>query len=113
MYAHGDPDPRPLKSWLVKGRIPTCGHGLLSGQWGTYKSFVALEFATALMTSQPFLGSIIKRQCGVLFLAAEGADEMRLRLNAAVGKNAGTCRGRRSVGTRRLRFCSRRERLRS
>jgi hypothetical protein len=89
MYAHGDPDPRPLKSWLVKGRIPTCGHGLLSGQWGTYKSFVALEFATALMTSQPFLGSIIKRQCGVLFLAAEGADEMRLRLNAAVREKCG------------------------
>ena len=56
MYAHGDPDPRPLKSWLVKGLIPACGHGLLSGQWGTYKSFVALELATALMTAQPFLG---------------------------------------------------------
>jgi hypothetical protein len=34
LHAHGDPDPRPLKSWLVKGRIPACGHGLLSGQWG-------------------------------------------------------------------------------
>jgi hypothetical protein len=89
LHAHGDPDPRPLKSWLVKGRIPTCGHGLLSGQWGTYKSFVALELATALMTSQPFLGGIIKRQCGVLFLAAEGADEMRLRLNAAVREKCG------------------------
>src|SRR5262249_28705054 len=81
MYAHGDPDPRPLKSWLVKGLIPACGHGLLAGQWGTYKSFIALELATALMTAQPFLGGMVKRQCGVLFLAAEGADEMRLRLN--------------------------------
>jgi hypothetical protein len=89
MYAHGDPDPRPLKSWLVKGLIPACGHGLLSGQWGTYKSFVALELATTLMTAQPFLGSMIKRQCGVLFLAAEGADEMRLRLNAAVREKCG------------------------
>ena len=26
MYAHGDPDPRPLKNWLVKGLIPACGH---------------------------------------------------------------------------------------
>jgi AAA domain len=89
MYAHGDPDPRPLKSWLVKGLIPACGHGLLSGQWGTYKSFVALELATTLMTAQPFVGSMIKRQCGVLFLAAEGADEMRLRLNAAVREKCG------------------------
>lgn len=89
MYAHGDPDPRPLKAWLVKGLIPACGHGLLSSQWGTYKSFVALELATALMTAQPFLGGMIKRQCGVLFLAAEGADEMRLRLNAAVREKCG------------------------
>ena len=32
---------------------------------------------------------MIKRQCGVLFLAAEGADEMRLRLNAAVREKCG------------------------
>ena len=89
MYAHGDPDPRPLKSWLVKGLIPACGHGLLAGQWGTYKTFVALELTTALMTAQPFLGGIVKRQCGVLFLAAEGADEIRLRLNAAVREKCG------------------------
>jgi AAA domain len=89
MYAHGDPDPRPLRSWLVKGLIPACGHGLLAGQWGTYKSFVALELATALMTAQPFLGGMVKRQCGVLFLAAEGADELRLRLNAAVREKCG------------------------
>ena len=89
MYAHGDPDPRSLKSWLVKGLIPACGHGLLAGQWGTYKSFIALELATALMTAQPFLGGMVKRQCGVLFLAAEGADEMRLRLNAAVREKCG------------------------
>jgi hypothetical protein len=89
MYAHGDPDPRPLKSWLVKDLIPACGHGLLAGQWGTYKSFIALDLTTALMTAQPFLGSIVKRQCGVLFLAAEGADELRLRLNAAVREKCG------------------------
>ena len=63
--------------------------GQAAGRESTYKSFVALELATALMTSQPFLGGIIKRQCGVLFLAAEGADEMRLRLNAAVREKCG------------------------
>ena len=31
---------------------------------------------------QPFLGHTIKRQCGVLLIAAEGADEVRLRLDA-------------------------------
>ena len=32
------------------------------------------------MTGQPFLGHAVKRQCGVLLIAAEGADEVRLRL---------------------------------
>jgi hypothetical protein len=32
LYAHGDPDPRPIKAWLIKHLIPAVGHGLLSGQ---------------------------------------------------------------------------------
>jgi AAA domain len=89
MYCHGDPDPRPLKSWAIKGLMPVCGHGLLSGQWGSGKTFVALELAGALMTGQPFLGRLIKRQCGVLLLAAEGADEVRLRLDTMVREKCG------------------------
>src|SRR6516162_8713637 len=89
MYCHGDPDPRPLKSWLVKGLMSTVGHGLLSGQWGTGKTFLALELAAAVMTGQPFVGHLIKRQCGVLFLAAEGADEVRIRLEALVLEKCG------------------------
>jgi hypothetical protein len=89
MYCHGDPDPRPLKSWLVKKLMSTVGHGLLSGQWGTGKTFLALELASCVMTGQPFLGLLIKRQCGVLFLAAEGADEVRIRLEAMVQEKCG------------------------
>jgi AAA domain len=90
MFCHGDPDPRPIKSWLVKGLIPATGCGLLSGQWGTGKTFLALELASALMTGQPFLGRLIKRQCGVLFLPAESADEVRLRLEAMVREKCGS-----------------------
>ena len=54
---------RPLKTWLVKGLIPAEGHGLLSGQWGTGKTFVAFDLATAVGTGQPFLGHAIKRPC--------------------------------------------------
>jgi hypothetical protein len=89
MYSHGDPDPRPVKSWLIKRLMSTTGVGLLSGQWGTGKTFMALELSSSVMTGQPFLGLMIKRQCGVLFLAAEGADEVRPRLEAMVREKCG------------------------
>jgi hypothetical protein len=89
LHAHGEVDPRPLKSWLVKHLIPAAGHGLLSGQWATGKTFVIFDLTAALATGQPFLGHSIKRQCGVLLIAAEGAEEVRLRLDAVVREKCG------------------------
>jgi AAA domain len=89
MYCHGDPDPRPIKSWAIKRLMATVGHGVLGGQWGTFKTFIAFDLAACLMTGQPFLGHPVKRQCGVLFLAAEGADEVRLRAQAVVNAKCG------------------------
>jgi hypothetical protein len=89
MFAHGDPDPRPIKRWTIRKLMPVCGTGLLSGQWGTYKSFMALELAAAVMTGQPFNNYVIRRQCGVLFLPAEGADELRVRLEVMVKERCG------------------------
>ena len=92
LYCHGDPDPRPLKSWLIKYLMPVCGHGLLSGQWGTGKTFVLFDLAASLMTGQPFCGETVKRQCGVLLIAAEGAQEVRLRLGAMVREKCGNAK---------------------
>ena len=89
LYSHGDTDPRPLKAWLIKRLMPAVGHGLLSGQWGAGKTFVLFDLAAALWTGQPFLGHPVKRQCGVLLIAAEGADEVRLRLDAVVRNKCG------------------------
>jgi hypothetical protein len=89
LYSHGDEDPRPLKEWLIKRLMPAVGHGLLSGQWGAGKTFVLFDLAATLWTGQPFLGHPVKRQCGVLLIAAEGADEVRLRLEAVVRNKCG------------------------
>jgi len=89
MYCYGDPDPRPIKSWAIKRLMPAIGHGVLAGQWGTYKTFTAFDLAACMMTGQPFLDYPVKRQSGVLLLAAEGADEVRLRVQAVVNARCG------------------------
>jgi hypothetical protein len=68
--------------YLVKNLLPETGVGLLSGQSGTYKSFVAIKLAGAIATGQPFAGYAIKRQGAVLIFASEGAGELPIRLDA-------------------------------
>ena len=89
MYCYGDADARPIKSWAIKRLMPAIGHGVLAGQWGTYKTFTMFDLSACMMTGQPFLGYPVKRQCGVLLFAAEGADEVRLRMQAVVNAKCG------------------------
>jgi AAA domain len=98
LYTHGSPDRRPIATWLIKHIIPAKGHGLLSGQWGTAKTFVAIDLAAAVATGQLFLQCAIKRQCGVLFIAAEGANQVRLRFDAVWKEKCGD-------GKERAPFC--------
>jgi hypothetical protein len=92
LHTHHEPDSRPLKSWLIKGLMPAVGHGLMSGQWGAGKTFAFFDLTAALGTGQPFLGHVVKRQCGTLLIAAEGADEVRLRLDAVAREKCGGAR---------------------
>ena len=90
LYLHWRKQPAPLKSWLIKHLIPACGVGLLSGQNGTGKTFIVFDLLVAsLATGQPFLRHVVKRQCGVLLIAAEGGNEVDLRLDAVLREKCG------------------------
>lgn len=81
---HGEEQARPKRSWLVKDLIPETGAGLASGQWGAAKTFGMIDLAGSIMTATPFAGRTVARQGGVLFVAAEGASEIPIRLQGIV-----------------------------
>jgi hypothetical protein len=94
---HGEQDPGANRKWLVKGLLPETGCGLISGQWGTRKTFIALDLALSVMLGTPFAGRRVKRKGGVLFIAPEGASEIPIRL-------AGLDEAKRSEAKARLPF---------
>ena len=80
---HGEAYDGPLKEWLVEGMLPKIGKALISGQWGTYKTFAAMDLAGAVMTKTTFAGKPVNRQGGVLFIAVEGQDEVPVRIRSS------------------------------
>jgi AAA domain len=89
LHKHSSADPRPATTWLIKHILPAKGHGLWSGQWGTGKTFGVMDLAAMAATGQPFLGHAVKRQCGVLLIAAEGANQVRIRFDAVWKEKCG------------------------
>jgi AAA domain len=75
--------------WCVKKLLPETGVGILSGQWGSFKTTAALDLSVAVMTGQPFAGQYrIKRPGAVLYFATEGAGTLQSRL-AAIARHRG------------------------
>ena len=86
---HGEEADDPLIEWLVEEMLYRVGLGLMAGQWGTFKTFVAIDLAASVMTKTAFAGRAVHRQGGVLFIAAEGQAQLRIRLEGvALGKVA-------------------------
>jgi hypothetical protein len=80
-YYTGEPS-APLR-WLIKSILAEAGTALISGQWGTFKTTIALEIAVSVMTTLPFAGRYrVKRRGAVLFIALEGAGALAARLEA-------------------------------
>ena len=73
--------------WLIKGILPETGIGILSGQWGSYKTTVALDLSVSAMTGLAFAGQYrVKRKGAVLYFAVEGSGTLQTRL-AAIAKS--------------------------
>jgi len=84
---HGEEGSSDKRKWLIKHLLYTTGVGLISGQWGSAKTFVAIDLAGSAMMGNPFAGRPVKCKGGVLFIAAEGASEIPIRLCALIKLN--------------------------
>jgi hypothetical protein len=76
-------DPMDTRRHLVESLLPETGTALISGQWGTYKTFVADDLAASVMTGTPFINFPVLRKGGVLWFACEGQSEVAIRITAA------------------------------
>jgi hypothetical protein len=81
-YYHSEAAPEPV-AWLIKNLLPQTGAALLSGQWGTFKTTVALDISVSVMTELIFANRFrVKRRGGVVYFAPEGAGGLQSRINA-------------------------------
>jgi len=79
---HGDtpPEPPPM---LVEGLLPQGQLAIAAGVFSSGKTFVIGDLAACVMLGVPFAGHEVLRPGGVLWLAAEGANEVDARIKAA------------------------------
>lgn len=72
------PDPVPLIDHILfRGGIH-----LLSGKFGTYKSFVAIDWACSLAAGTDWFGYHVPEAVPVIYAAAEGAHGLKRRIRA-------------------------------
>ena len=67
--------------WAVKHVVPAASLGMLFGGSGTFKSFIALDFALHVCHGLPWMGRITQ-QGAVLYIAAEGGAGLWSRIKA-------------------------------
>jgi hypothetical protein len=81
---HGDPVNDQAASWLVHEMLPKTGVALISGQWGTYKSFIAFDLVLSIIFKALFAGRTVTEQGGVLWLAAEAQSQIPICLKGVI-----------------------------
>ena len=84
---HTGEAPTPPR-WLIKSILPETGAALMSGQWGTFKTTVALDLSVCVMGNLAFASRYrVKRPGAVLYLALEGSGMLCTRLSAIAAHN--------------------------
>lgn len=97
LLSPADIEALPDLEWLIRGVLPAPAFGVLYGEPGCGKSFVALSMALAVASGGEWLGQRVK-QAEVLYIAAEGVLGMKNRLAAN--------RKRQVISEENLRFVS-------
>jgi len=74
------PEPPPM---LVAGLLPQAQIAIAAGVFSSGKTFVVGDLTACIMLDVPFAGREIVRSGGVLWFAAEGANEIDARIKAS------------------------------
>lgn len=85
-FGERPPEPPPM---LIAGLLPQGQTAILAGVFSGGKTFVAADLAVSVMTGHPFAGREVLRRGAVLWLAAEGANEVDARIGAAAEARSG------------------------
>ena len=79
----------PPPEWRIEGIFPTHGASTIYGAYESFKTFVALDMALSLATSQPWQGREVK-PCPVVYVAGEGQAGVTQRASGWIAaKNGG------------------------
>ena len=72
----------PVAKWLIDDMIPENTTGLIVGESGAGKTFVALHLAGSLAVGKPFFGKQINARGGTVYVCAEGSFSIHDRIKA-------------------------------
>lgn len=84
------PPPEPMIVGVLDHRTMT----VLAGKFGTYKTFLALDWAASLATGTPWAGHAVPEAVPVMYVAAEGVGSFDRRLGAWQAGHGGLERAR-------------------
>jgi hypothetical protein len=82
-FLQDDDGPIVRKPELIRDGVPRHGTGILIGQSGAGKTFGAVHLATCLAAGKAFFGRRVNQRAGTVYLAYEGAGNVKRRMRAA------------------------------